>query len=314
MKKWIFIAVSLIFLFLVAVYLFIPDKIVVARSIEANVNQKGAYRSVADFANWQHWWPDSISTKNGGDTLFESGGFRFNKPIPGYDRLSIVLEKDKGADSSFLHIFSTGNESLRIEWSASVSTGSNPFNKWRLYQKAKQLGKTLEKILTAMQKHISDVKNLYGLTIKKEKVHTDFLVSMNNSFNRYPTTADIYDMITKIKKYIGQEHAREEDYPMLHIKVLDSTHFEAQVAIPVDKALPETPVFSLKRMLKNGNIIVAEVSGGKANTDQAMKQLDLYISDHKYYNVALPFLSLVTDRMNESDTSKWVTRIYYPIL
>ena len=101
---------------------------------------------------------------------------------------------------------------------------------------------------------------------------------------------------------------------MIHIKTYDSTHFEAQVAIPVDKALTETADISLKRMLTNGNILVAEVTGGKTKTDDAMKQVEIYVSDHKYYNVALPFYSLVTDRMNVQDTNKWVTRIYYPIL
>ena len=101
---------------------------------------------------------------------------------------------------------------------------------------------------------------------------------------------------------------------MLHIKANDSTHFEAQIAIPVDKPLAETKTFSVKRMLKNGNILVTEVTGGNAQTDHAMTQLELYLSDHKYYPVALPFYMLVTDRMNNPDSSQWLTRIYYPIL
>ena len=45
-----------------------------------------------------------------------------------------------------------------------------------------------------------------------------------------------------------------------------------------------------------------------------MKQMEQYVSDHKYVRIAIPFQSLVTDRMNEPDSSKWITKIYYPIM
>jgi len=314
MKKWVVIVFSLVTLFLVAVYFFIPGKIVVTRSIAANANQNGVYRFLTDASNWSTWWPGSSLTGKGGDTVFETGGYRFQKPMPGYNRFNLMVEKGGDTDSSFLQLFSPGGDSLTIAWTASVNTGSNPINKIRNYFKAKELGKTLNIVLTAMEKHISDAKNIYGIPIKKEKVKTEFLVAMENTFSQYPSTVDIYQMINKIRNYLVQEHAKEADHPMVHIKSYDSTHFQAQVAIPVDKALTETADISLKRMLTNGNILVAEVTGGKTKTDDAMKQVEIYVSDHKYYNVALPFYSLVTDRMNVQDTSKWVTRIYYPIL
>jgi hypothetical protein len=314
MKKWIVIVFSLVALLLIAVYFLIPGKIVVTRSIAANANQSGAYRFLTDASNWSAWWPGSSITNKGGDTVLESGGYRFQKPMPGYYRFSMTVEKGEDADSSFLQIFSPGVDSLTIAWTATIKTGSNPVNKFRNYFKAKELGKTLDRVLIAMEKHISDVKNIYGMPIKKEKVKTEFLVSLSNTFGHYPSTGEIYELLNKIRKYVVQEQAKEVDHPMIYIKPYDSTKFEAQVAIPVDKAIAETAEISLRRMLLNGNILVAEVTGGKTKTDQAMKQVEIYVSDHKYYNVALPFYSLVTDRMSEPDSSKWVTRIYYPIL
>jgi hypothetical protein len=39
-----------------------------------------------------------------------------------------------------------------------------------------------------------------------------------------------------------------------------------------------------------------------------------YMKDFKLTSPAMPFELLVTNRANEPDTSKWVTKIYYPIL
>ena len=314
MKKWLIVAFSLFLLFILGTYFFIPGKIVVKKSITANANERGVYRFLTDASNWPMWWPGSSSVNNDAEKVFESDGYRFKRAMSGYNAFEIVIEKGKTADSSVLRIFPQGNDSIKIEWAATINAGSNPITKIRQYFKAKELSKSLEAILTALQKNISNVKNLYGIDIKKAKVKNEFLVSMRKSFTQYPGTSDIYEIINKIKKHISQEQAKEEDPPMLHIKVYNSTHFEAQVAIPVNKALPETAIFSSKLMLKNGNILIAETSGGKTNTDYAMKQLELYVSDHQYYSVALPFYSLVTDRMNIADTSKWVTRIYYPIM
>jgi SepF-like predicted cell division protein (DUF552 family) len=133
-------------------------------------------------------------------------------------------------------------------------------------------------------------------------------------FDHYPNTEDIYEMVSQIKKHISREQAKEEDYPMLHVKASDSMHYEAQVAVPVDRKITDSDTFSIKRMLKNGDILVAEITGGKDITDSAMKQLELYVSDYQYNNIAIPFHSLVTDRTKEADSSKWVTKIYYPIM
>jgi hypothetical protein len=42
--------------------------------------------------------------------------------------------------------------------------------------------------------------------------------------------------------------------------------------------------------------------------------MELYISDHERVPPAIPFLSLVTNRMLEPDSSKWITLIYYPVM
>ena len=66
-------------------------------------------------------------------------------------------------------------------------------------------------------------------------------------------------------------------------------------------------------MLKNGNILVGETKGGRTATDSAIKAMEAYTNDHNHFSIALPFLSLITDRTKEKDSSKWVTKIYYPV-
>lgn len=300
-------------MFLIGTYFFIPENIVVTKSVTANANQAGVYRFLNDESNWQKWWPGSSSIPGSSETLFKSGGYQFKKTKPLYSSFEIAIENGQNTQSSLLNIFSNGSDSIKIEWSTIINAGTNPFNKISQYFKAKKLGRAMKIILTGLQRHISNVKNIYGIDIRKELVKIEYLVSTKKAFTHYPGTSDVYEMIHKIKKYISEKQAKEEDYPMLHINASDSTHFEAQVAIPVNKELPGTNIFSSKWMLKNGNILVAEITGGKNSVDTATKKIDQFISDYDYRIVAIPFHTLVTDRIKEPDSRKWLTRIYYPI-
>ena len=314
MKKWFIVIISLSLLFLFIAYYIIPAKILVTKSITANANQTGVYRFLNDESNWQKWWSARSSTNSGADTALASGGFRFKKGNPLYNAFDMAITKDGKTDSSILHIFSLGKDSIKIEWNTTINTGTNPFSKISQYLKAQKLNNSVGDILTALQKHISSVNNIYGIDIRKEKVKIEFLVSTKKTFDHYPTTEEIYEMVGQVKKHISLEQAKEEDFPMMHAKATDSLQYEAQVAIPVDRKLTDTDNFLIKRMLKMGDILVAEITGGKNTVDIAMKRMDTYALDYQYNNIAIPFQSLVTDRMKVADSAKWVTKIYYPVM
>lgn len=314
MKKWIAVVLSLPVLFLAAVYLFIPNNINVSGSIIANANQNGVYRFLTDTSNWSLWWPGSYSGNKNGDHVFESGGYQFKKTTEGYNSVGVVIEKDNSADSSLLHIFSTGDDTLTIDWGVTVHTGSNPLNRIRQHFKAKEIKKQIDTVMAAMQRYISTVKNLYGIDIKREKIKIQFMVSIRKPFPHYPTTEDIYTEMTQIRKYIAQVKAVEIDYPILNISRLDSSRFDLVVAVPVDRQVLDSGVFTDRRLLKNGNVLVAEITGGIHTVDLGLKQIDRFAQDHKFLNVAIPFQQFLTDRTKEADTTKWRTRISYPIL
>jgi hypothetical protein len=182
MKKWFIVVCSLFLLFLISAYFIIPGKIVVTKSIIANANQNSVYRFLTDDSNWQKWWPVPSYINQGVEIVFETGGFVFKKNNPLYNALDITITKDKRTDSSLLHIFSLGKDSIKIEWNTTINTGTNPFSKIRHYLKARELSKSLEDILTSLQKHISTVNNIYGIDIRKEKVRIEFLVSTKKNF------------------------------------------------------------------------------------------------------------------------------------
>ena len=99
---------------------------------------------------------------------------------------------------------------------------------------------------------------------------------------------------------------------MMHVVQIDSFHYETMVAIPVNRSLQGTDNMMTKRMVL-GNILEAEIKGGGTTVRSAMGQLENYKKDHRMESPAIPFALLVTDRSKEPDTTKWITKIYYPV-
>ena len=85
------------------------------------------------------------------------------------------------------------------------------------------------------------------------------------------------------------------------------------VAIPVNKVLPDAGEIQMKRMIP-GNILVTEIRGGEATIDAAFDTFDKLITDYRKTSPAIPFQLLITNRQVVRDTSKWITKLYYPVI
>jgi len=120
-------------------------------------------------------------------------------------------------------------------------------------------------------------------------------------------------MIGQLKTYIKQQNAQETGFPMVNVLALDKTQVQTMVAIPVNKQLAETTVFSWKKMVA-GKILIGEVKGGTERTKQAFDEMHNYVTDYHLTSPAIPFISLVTDRMIEKDSTKWISKVYYPVM
>ena len=230
-----------------------------------------------------------------------------------YNSFECKYYQNSQSDTSTLQIFSLGVDSVKIAWTVELHSTSNPFSKIALYFKARSLKGNMTNVLSAMQSYFANSKNIYGIDIKEETKPLQYLVSTKKVFQHFPTTQDVYEIIDDVNRYVNARHGIAESYPMLHVLALDSNRFEAHLAVPVKEGISGNATFVLNSMPGNAKFLVAEVKGGKENVDEAIREFKLYVADYQKTVMASPFQLLVTDRTKEIDSTKWVTKIYYPI-
>jgi len=169
----------------------------------------------------------------------------------------------------------------------------------------------MSEILLKIKSFLEKKENVYGISIEKISTKDTFLVVTRSMYSNYPSTSDVYDLVHRLKKYIGEQQALETGNPIMNVTQLDVQKFELMVAVPTNKQLPENGTIFYRRMVP-GHFMSTEVTGGNFTVNQAIQQLHLYMDDYKKRLLAIPFQALITDRMMTSDTTKWVTRIYFP--
>ncbi|HEX6845912.1 MAG TPA: hypothetical protein VF144_02985 [Chitinophagaceae bacterium] len=305
MKKVIF-GLGLIIVFLVvSIYLFIPAKIKIYESVPVKGTVAGVSRLLSNDSSWHEWWPEEPTFHYDGRSYLINGHF-FNA----FD-LSVIEEKD--SLDTRMNLVPYGDDSMSVDWSLELFTGTNPFKRFSQYKRAKEIKKDLHTILISLKKFAEVPENIYGIVVRKTIVQDSVLISTRRSFDHKPGPQEIDVMIQKLKDYIKKNAAVEKNFPMLNVSVIDSADYQAMVAIPVDRELPATEEFAPKFLLKNGNILEVQIQGGLYTIEKAFTELENYRDDYKHTSPAIPYQLLVTDRLKEPDTTKWITKLYYPI-
>lgn len=296
----------LIVVILLASYIFIPGDLTVSTLTAVKANPDAAYRCLSDDAKWENLFGKRSGE---GDFQYRNTVFKIHQQL--IDGVEVTINEDDSIASA-IELLRINKDSSALRWTANIESSSNPFRRISQFFEAISLRKNLTAVLDTMKHFLEDERNLYGFTVQRSLVKDTLLIATKNIFNHYPTTDDVYTMITSLEHYAREKGATQTGYPMLNIKAVDQIRFEAMTALPVNRELPDNGPILHKEMVP-GNILIAQVTGGPQTVSKAFTNLQNYVDDLDLQSPAIPFQSLVTDRSKEPDTSKWVTRIYYPI-
>jgi hypothetical protein len=313
MKKRIVWLLVILILTVSCIYLLIPAKIVISRTIIAKAHINGEFRNISGQDKWENWWRDSDGKPHVKDGPFTYNGTEFR--ITKYQNNAVGIEIDQAGlkMQSILYLISLDHDSTGTTWRCEIAAGNNPLTRLLKYNQALKISKNMDGILQNLQQFISNPKNVYGISIYKTSTRDTALLSAKFISTTYPTTAKIYGYLNVLERNIQKQKGRITGLPIMNVRNLDSGYFETQVAIPTDRLLENDGEIFYRRMIP-GNFLCADVKGGPFTIQEAIQKMDIYLHDYNKTQMAKPFEQFVTNRLNEPDSSNWITRIYQPIM
>jgi hypothetical protein len=312
MKKLLLVLVSLLVLFCISSYIFIPAKINIASSAIMRASENGTQRFALDEKNWPAWWNSGTDHYSMNRDSFVVNGDVFKLAEKLYKSAKINIQDGIQQVPSELVIIPLGIDSTGIEWHCVLETGANPFKRISQYLAAKSIKENMDVVLRKLQLFLSKKENVYGIHVERVSTIDTLLVTSKTLLSTYPNTPAIYELIKTIQSYATKNGARQAGSPIYNITPTEDSRFQLMAAVPVDREIIPNGRFLFKRMVR-GSFMVTEVVGGEYTVEKAAQSLKQYFEDYRKTSMAIKFTMLVTDRMYQPDTTKWITKIYQPV-
>lgn len=308
MKRIAFIVAFILIILLVFIYVFIPSTITSSKTASVKCIDKNILQLLGNKQGWSKWLPKESFTSD----LIQYEDYQLKPGAATYT--SVVFDALKDGDVIFNEIGFVKDSVTKTKISviSSVATGMNPFSRFRKWQAMKNYETVIDDLMQHLISFAEDKKNIYGVEITDGRIPDSLFISTRKTFDHHPTEAEVYQLIDQLGVYANAKNAKQVNQPMMHLERIDSNHFEIMVALPIDKVIDNEGNFSFKQMIK-GNTLIAEVNGGRSTINNGLRALEQFKSDYQFTSPAISFESMITDRRAEPDTSKWVTRLYYPI-
>jgi len=307
MKKLLIAALFILLVFIVGVLVFVPSVIEINRTTVTAANTTAVYRKLQDENTWSRAINDSNTTAN----FASYKDYKLLVKTGAFDDLSVQLVHGNDTVYTLFKCLSLTLDSTAFKWSTQIITSNNPVTRLRQYFFAKDIPVIFDDVLAKLQSYTSVQANVYGSSITLQMVKDTALMTTKAIYKTYPSDSDVYNLLQKVRNYISGK-VQETNPPMMHVQALANGSYELMVAIPVSKGLDDNGDIKFKQMIP-GRILVTEINGGQKTVEHAFKMMNLYLLDHRYNQPAIPFASLVTNRLEQPDTSKWITKIYYPV-
>jgi effector-binding domain-containing protein len=312
MKKWaVWLAVILILTFAI-IYLFIPSKLTISVIRASGAPISVEFRQVSQQDKWEKWWRDASGRPHISGEPFTYGGTTFRLRQIGYNAVGIEIEHDGIVLQSEMDLVSLNRDSTWARWNCQFAAGTYPLTRLRQYNRALDISRNMRAVLVNLKNFISVRQNAYDITVFKTTFVDTSMLSTRFISTGFPPVEKVYQHFDLLKKIIQEQKARITGYPMMNVRMLKTDSFETQLAIPTDRILQNKGNIFYRKMVP-GHFLCAIVKGGRHTIDESMRQLEYFVKDNSMIQMASPFEQLITDRVNEPDSTKWITRIYMPV-
>lgn len=308
MKRAGIIAGLILIGLLMVVYMFIPSIITVGKTVSVKCIDKNVLQLLSNQQGWAKWLPGEAVV----DDSIHYNGYDLKLGAATYTSIQFEALYNGYLIHNEIGFVKDSITKTKVSLVSSIATGINPITRFKKWKQMKQYETFINQLLNRFISFAEEKKNIYGVDIKDGRIPDSLFISMRKTFNHFPTSTEVYEMVDKLHTYTITRNAKQVNAPMMHLEQLDNHHFEIMVALPIDKVIENEGIFSFKQMVK-GNTLIAEVIGGRASIDAGLKALEQFKSDYQFTSPAISFELMITDRRAEPDTAKWVTRLYYPI-
>jgi effector-binding domain-containing protein len=328
--KNVSIILLVLVILLIAIAYLLPNKVQVQKTSLIHAPTSTVFEQVNNLHNWEKWSPwfrldTTMDIKYFGNAKGEGSGYEWKSENRKVGSGSLVIIASVPEDSILTELEFTSNQKIissilfnstdsgtMVTWGIEFKLGKNPF---------------LRYIGLFMKKNIENdfAKGLENLDIylKSQHLPVDMKIELTTiqSFNYISIrdTVIFNDISTKMGEYFGvlMEYMNRKNLVQTHAPFAiyhSFTNDDADIEVGIGITQPvetKQPIISGK--FNASNVVVADYYGPYNNISKAHELIQTWLAANNKKMKGPPYEFYVTDPSSEKDSTKWLTRVYYPV-
>ncbi len=333
MLKKILIGVGIAVVAVILIGFIMPGKIEVSKSISINAPAAYAFDEINDLEKnpkWSYWNSiyDDMKVSYGDIKAGVGATSEWDGPESGKGKMTITESMPNQSikiDLDFMeqgtaqawYTFEPEGAGTKLTTGFSTDFGMNPIGRLMgaMFVKS-EMEKSFDYSLNKL-KEIAEAKPKFSIKITEENIQPISYVGISSTVS----IEDMKSVSSQMGKYYGElmsmlGRAKVEMtgppmclYPMYDVA---TKQMEMVCALPV-AATAKVPV-KYKVMQTNGGPAIKAIHlGSYHKLEETHNQIDKYLAFKNLEPNGPPMEVYITDPMEEKDTAKWITEVYYPV-
>lgn len=331
MLKKILLGLLGLILLLVLVGFLLPGKMELSRSATVNAPAEYSFEEVNGLENWNKWsyWNNldtamvitygEVKAGQGGSYAWQSedlgpGKLMITESVP-YSSIKCDLDFMENGTAKAWYTFEPEGEATKVTMGFSTDFGMNPVARWFAFTMMEsEMNKAFDYNLQKL-KELAEAKPKYSLKITEETVPPVSYIGLGTTMSpKDPEaiSAKMEKMYTELFGVLKKSNVEMNGHPFSLYPKWSEESMDMVCALPVnpDAKLPA----KYKIMNTSGGKAIKGIHyGSYYNLEASHNEVNRYISNKNLEYNGVPWEVYITDPTTETDTSKWVTEIYYPV-
>lgn len=308
-----------------------PKQFDVTRSIVINAPRENVFSYLQSFEKQQSWSPwverdpdmqseiigtdGTVGALNRWKSKVEGNGEQEITAIVPNERVETKLRFEGMGESNASLALADVNVGTEVTWNMN---GKMPFpwNVMGLFMNFnKMLGNDFQEGLTKLKTMIESTPKTYrGYTVQEIDAPAQYFIGYREKISMNEMTSDRFGIyLPKVFAAVREAKLEPTGNPCGLFFMWDEANQNVDLAYAVPVKTKATVDGFSTIEVPAGKLLVIDYYGPYNGTGNAHYAMDDYVKEHNLTPGVPVWEQYITDPMNEPDTMKWLTKVYYPV-